>query len=164
MKDKAIAILLCASAFLSGLAQAQPTSTTAPGQKPVSRVSPLADGVELTAGTLVLRITALSPSVVRLRYAPTGIFGADSSFAVVKETGFVVPKVDVADFSDNVVLKTGELVVTIQKPSLRVVFADNAGRAIRGRNHRGQADLAGRAPPSRQGSSSWTGRGPLQGK
>jgi len=130
MKDKAIAILLCASAFLSGLAQAQPTSTTAPGQKPVSRVSPLADGVELTAGTLVLRITALSPSVVRLRYAPTGIFGADSSFAVVKETGFVVPKVDVADFSDNVVLKTGELVVTIQKPSLRVVFADNAGRAI----------------------------------
>ena len=47
----------------------------------VTSVEKLANGVELSAGAARVRITVLTPTVVRLRYSPQGSFGPDQSFA-----------------------------------------------------------------------------------
>ena len=51
-------------------------------------VKEIPSGMEVTLGKVVLRVVALSPGIVRFRYAPNGTFGPDESFAVVKDTGF----------------------------------------------------------------------------
>src|SRR5437868_12987166 len=63
----------------------------------VTAIRPLPDGAEVTAGKAVIRITALSPDVIRVRYAPDGNFGPDRSYAVVSETGFTAPQVKFTD-------------------------------------------------------------------
>ena len=45
------------------------------------RVEKLKDGVELTAGTAKLRITAFRDGVIRVRLAPQGSFPKDFSWA-----------------------------------------------------------------------------------
>ncbi len=40
---------------------------------------------------------ALSPGIVRFRYAPNSTFGPDESFAVLKDSGFSTPEVKVTD-------------------------------------------------------------------
>ncbi len=50
---------------------------------PVSAVRPLPDGIEFHSGTVLVRATALSPDVIRLRYSVEKTFPPDHSFAVV---------------------------------------------------------------------------------
>src|SRR5215472_15351526 len=59
----------------------------------VTAFTPLTNGVEVRAGDTVVRVVALNPAVIRVRYARHGIFRADESFAVVERTGFVAPLV-----------------------------------------------------------------------
>ena len=96
----------------------------------VSAVQSLANGVELTAGVARVQVLALSPGVVRLRYAPQGSFPRDSSFAVLPDAFPDAPKVQVKDASDAVVVNTGSLQVRVLKSPLRVVFQDAHGQVI----------------------------------
>ena len=50
----------------------------------VQHVEKLADGVELTAGTAKVRITAFRDGIVRVRVAPLGKFPQDFSWAVIE--------------------------------------------------------------------------------
>lgn len=95
----------------------------------VSAVTVLPNGVELRAGDATVRITALSPSVVRLRYAPSGTFPPEHSFAVA-QTGFTPPVVRVADSPAAVEFRTSKFNVRVEKSSVRVSFLDPAGGVI----------------------------------
>src|SRR5215472_13914498 len=50
----------------------------------VERVTPLQEGVELSAGPAKVRISIFRPGVVRIRLAPDGVFPKDLSWAVVE--------------------------------------------------------------------------------
>ena len=93
----------------------------------VSAVKPLPDGAEVTAGKAVIRITALSPEVIRVRYAPDGKFPPDHSFAVVSDTGFVAPSVN---FVDQYTFTTGSLTVAINRSPFGLRFLGQGGRVI----------------------------------
>ena len=87
-------------------------------------------GMEVTLGRVVLRVVALSPGIVRFRYAPDSTFGPDESFAVLKDSGFSTPEVKVIDKGPEVVAQTGELSVVVNKSSLAVTVYDAQGRLI----------------------------------
>jgi len=57
----------------------------------VSAVQSFPNGVELSAGAAHVRIVALSPNVVRLRYAEQGTFPTDESFAVLANAFRTLP-------------------------------------------------------------------------
>jgi alpha-glucosidase len=96
----------------------------------VTGVQTLANGVELSAGSSRVRVTALSPNVVRLRYSMPGSFPADQSFAVLPNAFPDPPKIQIKDTPDAVVLDTGAMQVNILKSPLRVVFLDAGGHLI----------------------------------
>ena len=93
-------------------------------------VKEIPNGVEIALNRTVLRVTALSPGVVRFRYTADGKFGPEESFAVVKDTGLQPPSTKVADRGLVVVLQTGELSVVVYKSSLAVQINDANGRLI----------------------------------
>lgn len=96
----------------------------------VSSVQQLPNGVELSAETARVRITALSPNVVRVRYAPQGTFPAEHSFAVLPNAFPDAAKVQIKDAADAVILDTGTLQAKIAKKPLRVMFLDANGKTI----------------------------------
>ncbi|HET8825974.1 MAG TPA: alpha-glucosidase, partial [Terriglobales bacterium] len=96
----------------------------------VSNVQSIPQGVELTAGTAHVRVTAISPNVIRLRYAAKGEFPADHSFAVVPAASSEAPQVHVDQSADAVTLDAGGVRVKILRSPLRVVFLDAKGEVI----------------------------------
>ena len=96
----------------------------------VSSVWNLPNGADLSAGTAKVRVTALSPNVLRFRYVLQGEFPADESFAVLPNAFPEAPKVKVSDSAAAVVVETGALQVRIRKSPLRVVIADAQGQVI----------------------------------
>ena len=88
------------------------------------------NGVELSAGSARVRITVLSPNVVRLRYAAAGSFGPDESFAVLPNAFPDQPKIQIKDSTEAVVLDTGAMQVRIQKSPMRVAFLNPSGDVI----------------------------------
>jgi len=93
-------------------------------------VKDIPSGMEVTLGRVVLRVVALSPGIVRFRYAPNSTFGPDESFAVLKDSGLSTPEVKVIDKGPEVVAQTGELSVVVNKSSLAVTVYDTQGRLI----------------------------------
>src|SRR6202008_1555544 len=86
--------------------------------------------LELTAHSARVRITALAPNVIRLRYAPEGSFPPDHSFAVLPDVFPNAPTIQINDSADTVTLATADLQVRIQKSPLRTSFLDATGRVI----------------------------------
>src|SRR5208282_1964608 len=60
----------------------------------VQRVEKLPDGVELTAGSAKVRITAFRDGVIRVRLAPQGSFPKDFSWAIVESPDLPAFSVD----------------------------------------------------------------------
>ncbi|MBI3549860.1 MAG: glycoside hydrolase family 31 protein [Elusimicrobia bacterium] len=87
-------------------------------------------GVEVAATTGRIRITALSSSIFRVRYAPTGEFPRDHSFAVVKGNLGAPPRVQVARTPEAVILDAGAGQVKIYRSPLRLAFLDASGRLL----------------------------------
>jgi len=87
-------------------------------------------GVEVSAGIARVRVTALAPNVVRVRYAPQGSFPAEHSFAVLPNAFPDGAKVQVKEASDAVTVDTGSLQAKIFKSPLRVAFLDPSGTVI----------------------------------
>jgi alpha-glucosidase len=96
----------------------------------VTSVEKLSNGVELSASPSRVRVTALSPNVVRLRYSAQGSFPADQSFAVLPNAFPDVATIQIKESSDAVVLDTGAIQVKILKSPLRVAFLDASGQMI----------------------------------
>jgi alpha-glucosidase len=96
----------------------------------VSSVHESPQGVELTVGQAHVRITSLSPNIVRLRYTPQGSFPDEPSFAVLPNAFPTAPQVRIDQSSDEISLDTGTLRLKIQKTPLRIVFLDLKGEVI----------------------------------
>jgi alpha-glucosidase len=77
----------------------------------------------------VAAVTALSPEVVRVRYAPARDFGRDHSYAVVsRDLGDPGARFDVSAASSTIT--TSALRVTVRHRPFRIAFADAQGRSL----------------------------------
>ena len=96
----------------------------------ISSVTVLPQGVELVTATGRLRVTALSPNVLRIRNAQAGTFPPEHSFAVLADAFPTAPEVHVEQSADNVTLTTSALRVQIRKTPLQISFLDGTGKVI----------------------------------
>jgi alpha-glucosidase len=94
----------------------------------VRRVEKLKDGVELTAGTARVRITAFNDGVFRVRVAPNGTFPQDSSWAVVASPD--PPAVRIEENQNEVRITAGGVAAAVQKSPLLISFLDLAGNVL----------------------------------
>ena len=94
----------------------------------VQRVEKLDDGVELTAGSARVRITAFRDGVIRVRVAPNGTFPKDHSWAVIEPPE--PPPVQLQDSRDELRMTAGSVVVIVKKSPLLITFADSKGNSL----------------------------------
>ena len=111
----------------------------------VTSVEKTQTGADITFGQARLRVSVLSPRIVRLRYAPTGSFPEDHSFAVLPQAFPADTQFEVKDESSAALISTGVIQVRIEKSPIRVVFQDANGGVI-------SEDQAG-YPPSFDGTA-----------
>ncbi|MGH9532438.1 MAG: TIM-barrel domain-containing protein, partial [Terriglobales bacterium] len=97
---------------------------------PVTFVKALPHGMELSAGNAVIRIVAVSDSVIRVRFAPEGKFPAEHSWSVMPEALKSPVSVRVLDAEDKVEFATAKVMVRVEKTTSRIVFLDKAGSMI----------------------------------
>lgn len=86
---------------------------------PASAVREIPHGVEVRAGSSLIRITALSDSVARVRVAPKGTFAEDQSWAVLPDAFPSPPTVKVRTSSAVFELDLGKGTVRIELPRRR---------------------------------------------
>ncbi len=97
----------------------------------VSSYEKRTDGIEIQAQHGRVRITALAPTVVRVRYSLQDQFSERPSFAVLPkafEGGAL--KLQVSDSVSALSLNTGSLTVRIDKFPLRIAFLNAAGTLV----------------------------------
>jgi alpha-glucosidase len=94
----------------------------------VQRVERLKGGVEVTAGSAKVRITAFNDNVVRVRVAPQGNFPKDFSWAVIADSQ--PPAVQVEDAKGELKMTVGNIMVVVQKSPLLIRFADSSGNVL----------------------------------
>lgn len=94
----------------------------------VQRVEKLVDGVELTAQSAKVRITAFRDGVIRVRVAQQGEFAKDFSWAVIENPE--PPPINVEETENEVRILTKSVVVVVKKSPLLIDFVDAAGKAI----------------------------------
>jgi alpha-glucosidase len=94
----------------------------------VQNVEKLQDGIELTAGSAKVRITAFRDGVIRVRLAPQGSFPKDFSWAVIEPPD--LPAVSVEDGKAELRMTVGRVVVIVKKRPLLITFADSAGNVL----------------------------------
>jgi alpha-glucosidase len=94
----------------------------------VQKVEKLPDGLELTAGTAHVRITAVNDSVFRVRLAPNGIFPKDFSWAVIAAPQ--PPAIAVEENQAEVRVSAGGILAIINKSPLLVRFCDLQGHVL----------------------------------
>jgi alpha-glucosidase len=98
----------------------------------VSSVQTLPEGVELAAGQARVRVIAIAPNVIRLRYAPHGEFSPEHSFAVLPGAFSESASVRVDQSAEALTLDAGGVRVKIQRSPFRVSFLDPKGNVISG--------------------------------
>jgi alpha-glucosidase len=123
----------------AGLAVSQtaPTPPQAITLDAVTGADPLHDGIQIQAGTAILRITAVRDDIVRVRISAEGTLPEDASWAVLPETR--TKSVDVQPAQDTawVGFKTAALDVRVERNPLRIVIRDSSGIVL-------SADAVGR--------------------
>ena len=77
-----------------------------------------------------VRVSALSPDVVRVRFSPTPAFGRDHSYAVVKADLGDPPRASLDVGAASSTLTTASLKVTVKHDPFRIAFADAAGQSL----------------------------------
>jgi alpha-glucosidase len=94
----------------------------------VQRVEKLQDGVQLTAGSAKVRITAFRDGLIRVRLAPQGSFPKDFSWAVIESPD--PPAFNVEDGKAELRMMVGRVVVIVKKMPLLITFADSTGSVL----------------------------------
>ncbi len=93
-------------------------------------VEPSAHGVELRDGTVRVRVTALSPRVLRVRYAPQGEFPPEHSFAVLPDAFPEAPAVRIRQDAQSVFVDAGSVTARIGLSPISITFLDARGQVV----------------------------------
>ena len=91
------------------------------------------DGVEMQSGSLRMRVTAIADDILRVRIAPSGQFGEDSSWAVpgdIRVRSVPVSATRTTGGSAGVEFRTTAMAVRIEGDTLRLIISDLAGHVI----------------------------------
>jgi alpha-glucosidase len=88
------------------------------------------DGVDIRSDSWIMRVTALSDDILRVRAAAVGDLPEDASWAVPEEMRGRSVHVTVKQNADGVDFKTATLAVRIQRSPLRLIVSDAAGHVI----------------------------------
>lgn len=96
----------------------------------ISSVKTIPEGVELAAGAVRVRVTAISPNIIRVRYAAQGRLPEDHSFAVLPNAFPQQESAKVEQSPEAVILQTSALRAKIFRKPLRIAFLDAAGNVI----------------------------------
>ena len=89
------------------------------------------EGVEIQAQRGRVRISALSPNVVRVRYSRGAEFPEKQSFAVLPDAfRGDAPSLKINESGQEVSIETGAIAVRVYKAPLRVAFLDVKGNVI----------------------------------
>ena len=77
-----------------------------------------------------MQITVVRDSVLRFRYAPSGSFSKDFSYAIAKDAVRGYNHLEYAEEPDKYVIKTSKLLLHINKANLRKSIYDIDGKLI----------------------------------
>jgi alpha-glucosidase len=124
MRMRAVVLVILSLLIAPGYTQAEWQSLG-----PWKVTARTAHGVELGSGAAWMRVLALSPSVVRLSYAPDGRFRSDV-FAVLEKPGFTAPAIQIREDAETVQVGTGAITVRVEKTTGRVAFVDEKGNIL----------------------------------
>ncbi|MGN6376609.1 MAG: glycoside hydrolase family 31 protein [Sphingomonas sp.] len=128
----ALAIGFAAPASAAALAQ---TADTAAPAQAAARFAARNDGVDVHRGTLMMRVTALTDSIMRVRIAPHGSLPEDASWAVpanvrARHVAVTATPDGFATDAMRVHIDPQTLGITVTDPTGKVIVAD-ADRPIR---------------------------------
>ena len=122
-----VLVLFLLAAFTPLAAQTvQPVTTL----DAVSGFQPLPNGIEVRAGSAVLRITAVRDDILRMRIAPDAKLPEDASWAVIPASRTASVEVQPAQDATSVGFKTKALDLRVEKNPLRIVLRDLEGNVI----------------------------------
>ena len=97
---------------------------------PVDRIVALeSNSLTLKAGAAIVQVALLSPSVVRVRMNPSGVFASDHSWAVLQPPSST-PHVQFLESTASYDLSTPNLRVTITRNPLRIRITDSSGTIV----------------------------------
>lgn len=96
---------------------------------PVSGVAQDIEGVLVTCGDARLRVAPLDNGVIRVRLAPTGVFGRDFSWAVTAPPP-VQPNLALHESDETIIIRAGDVRVRIDRNPCRLTFLDAADKLI----------------------------------
>ena len=95
-----------------------------------SEAKALPDGVEVSSGKAIIRITALREDVIRVRVGRDGVLPEDASWAVLDSARKQRANVTPDNTKAAVGFRTRNLHVEIQRASLRLVISDLQGNIL----------------------------------
>ena len=120
IKSTFIVLFTVLVALALGTAPAQPIAVMAVHNDP--------DGLTLKMQPGMLRLRVFSPRVVEVTYVSGPAMPVRKSLAVIQKPGHVPWNFTVSD--DEIVLKTAELVVHVDRGTGGIVFADKTGKTL----------------------------------
>ncbi len=146
---------IAALAYFASLLAALPAvarAVDAPPANTSEAIVPRIDGLEVRHGLALMRVTALTDQVVRVRIAPDGVLPEDASWAVLPTIRAhhapVTPLANgFATGAIRVVVDPSNLALTVTDLSGKVIVADSGSAALfrRDQVHTSQGAAAGRA-------------------
>jgi alpha-glucosidase len=104
------------------------------------------DGAEVQSGSLRLRVTAIADDILRVRIAPSGQFGEDSSWVVpgeMRARSVPVSATRATGGSAGAEFRTAALAVRIKGDPLRLIISDLSGHLISADAPAASIDTAG---------------------
>jgi alpha-glucosidase len=88
------------------------------------------DGADIRSGSWIVRVTALTDEILRVRAAAAGDLPEDASWAVPEEMRRRSVHVTVKQNDNSVEFKTSALAVRIERSPLRLIVSDLSGHVI----------------------------------
>jgi alpha-glucosidase len=101
------------------------------------------DGVDIHSGPWLMRVTALTDDILRVRATTAGDLPEDASWGVSEEMRGRSVQVGVTQHADGVELQTATLAVRIERLPLRLIVSDLAGHVISADAPTGGVNLVG---------------------
>jgi alpha-glucosidase len=121
---------LVGTLVLAVSAQSATGPQPAVGLETVTASEPLRDGIQIQAGSAVLRITALRNDILRVRVSPNSVLPEDASWAVLPEARTKSIDVQPSQDTSSVGFRTAALDVRVEREPLRIVIRDLEGNVI----------------------------------